>query len=156
MSSGGLRVVVLVDAQHTHELVGALTGLLRRELGEILFVYVSAPGPRAGLDMVTHRPGGGHLPPERELEIGQAEAARGQDALREAEQLAGGLAPSVRSVLAQGKPGEVVCELAARHGAGLVVVRAGGPDRPPVGPGSLGPAARFITDHSPCPVLLLR
>jgi nucleotide-binding universal stress UspA family protein len=25
-----------------------------------------------------------------------------------------------------------------------------------VGPGSLGPTARFIVDHSPCPVLLLR
>jgi hypothetical protein len=29
-------------------------------------------------------------------------------------------------------------------------------DQPPVGPKSLGPTARFVSDHSPCPVLLLR
>jgi hypothetical protein len=38
----------------------------------------------------------------------------------------------------------------------LIAIRAGGRDQPPVGPKSLGPTARFISDHGPCPVLLLR
>ncbi|MGW4227439.1 universal stress protein [Streptomyces bauhiniae] len=44
--------------------------------------------------------------------------------------------------------------VAAAEGAGLLVLaRDGDPSR--LGPHSLGPAARFIVDHAPCPVLLV-
>jgi nucleotide-binding universal stress UspA family protein len=42
----------------------------------------------------------------------------------------------------------------ATQGANLLVcARDGDPTRP--GPRSLGPAARFVVDHAPCPVLLI-
>ncbi|MET8696441.1 universal stress protein [Streptomyces bauhiniae] len=44
--------------------------------------------------------------------------------------------------------------VAAAEGAGLLVLARDG-DRSRLGPHSLGPAARFIVDHAPCPVLLV-
>ncbi|MEU2160713.1 universal stress protein [Streptomyces sp. NPDC019208] len=44
--------------------------------------------------------------------------------------------------------------VAAAEGADLLVVARDG-DRGHLGPRSLGPAARFVVDHAPCPVLLV-
>jgi nucleotide-binding universal stress UspA family protein len=49
-----------------------------------------------------------------------------------------------------------VCELAKRAGVDLIAIWAGGRDQPGEGPKHLGPTARFVSDHSPCPVLLVR
>ncbi|GGZ84316.1 universal stress protein [Streptomyces echinoruber] len=42
----------------------------------------------------------------------------------------------------------------AAEGAGLLVLARDG-ERRRLGPHSLGPAARFVVDHAPCPVLLV-
>lgn len=52
----------------------------------------------------------------------------------------------------QGRPEREVT--AAAQAAGLLVVARDG-DRTHAGPKSLGPAARFVVDHAPCPVLLV-
>ncbi|MET8948929.1 universal stress protein [Streptomyces sp. NPDC004542] len=44
--------------------------------------------------------------------------------------------------------------VAACEGAALLVLARDG-DRARLGPHSLGPAARFVVDHAPCPVLLV-
>jgi nucleotide-binding universal stress UspA family protein len=44
--------------------------------------------------------------------------------------------------------------VAAAAGADLLIVARDG-DRSRLGPKSLGPAARFVVDHAPCPVLLV-
>ncbi|MEW1912090.1 universal stress protein [Kitasatospora sp. NPDC085895] len=44
--------------------------------------------------------------------------------------------------------------VAAAEGADLLVLARDG-DRTHLGPRSLGPAARFVVDHAPCPVLLV-
>ncbi|MFJ5213545.1 universal stress protein [Streptomyces sp. NPDC088354] len=44
--------------------------------------------------------------------------------------------------------------VAAAEGAELLVLARDG-DRSHLGPHSLGPAARFVVDHAPCPVLLV-
>jgi nucleotide-binding universal stress UspA family protein len=44
--------------------------------------------------------------------------------------------------------------VAAARDAGLLVVARDG-DRTRLGPRSLGPPARFVVDHAPCPVLLV-
>ncbi|KQV14604.1 MULTISPECIES: universal stress protein [unclassified Kitasatospora] len=44
--------------------------------------------------------------------------------------------------------------VAATAGADLLVLARDG-DRTHLGPRSLGPAARFVVDHAPCPVLLV-
>lgn len=151
-----LRIAVLVDGLHTAEVFRALAPLVRLGDAELLLVYVRSASSRAGLEMVSRRPGHGTLPPHRRDEIVHAEVAGGADALDEAAEIARRHAASVESVQLEGDAGRAVCELAARRRIDLVVVRAGGRDRPPLGPASLGPTARFVADHCAAPVLLLR
>jgi nucleotide-binding universal stress UspA family protein len=149
-------LLVLVDGLHNEETFAALSRLVGLQDAAVLLVFVRSPGPRAGLDLVRRRPGGHRLPPHREHELSQAELEAGAGALVEAERLARASAASVETMQVSGEPGRTVCELAARRNVDLVVIRAGGRDRPPLGPGSLGPTARYVTDHSPAPVLLVR
>lgn len=151
-----MRVLVLVDGFHIAGLIASLTRLLSLDSAELLLLYVQGPGPRAGLDLVRRRPGGHQLPPHRERELAQAELEGSADALAEAEKLARRLARNVESIQVRGEPGRAVCDVAARHGVDLIVIRSRGRDQPRLGPWSLGPTAQLIADHSPCPVLLLR
>ncbi len=151
-----MRVLVLVDGQHAREILAALAHLISLRETELVLVHVQGPIPRDGLDLLQDRPGGRRLPPQRERELVEAEAEGSTNALAEADQLARSLGAAVETAQVRGEPGRAVCELARSARVDLVAVRAGGPDQPPVGPKSLGPTARFISDHSPCPVLLLR
>ncbi|MHB8587498.1 MAG: universal stress protein [Candidatus Dormibacteraceae bacterium] len=151
-----MRVLVLVDGFHTGELGESLARLLRLDEADLLLVYVQGPDPRAGLDLVRHRPGGHRLSPHRERELDQAEFESSADAIAEAEKLARPLAATVETMEVRGEPGRAICDIAARKRVDLIAIRAGGGDQPAVGPKSLGPVARFVTDHSPCPVLLMR
>jgi nucleotide-binding universal stress UspA family protein len=55
-----------------------------------------------------------------------------------------------------GEPGREICAVAQAVQAGLVVLFASLRRPTHAGPGSIGHTARFVLDHSPCPVLLLR
>ncbi len=61
------------------------------------------------------------------------------------------------SAIARGRPGHTIVERAAERRADCVVVgvRAAAV-RVAADPHSLGHAARFVVDHAPCPVLLVR
>ncbi|TMF36121.1 MAG: universal stress protein [Chloroflexi bacterium] len=153
---GAMRVLVLINGLHTRELFDPLERLLQLDEAELLLVYVRGPGPRAGLDLVRHGPGGRPLPPRRERELADAELAGSASALAEAELRANAMVGTVKSIQLDGEPGRAVCDVAARERVDLIVIRAGGRDQPPIGTRSLGPVGRFVVDHSPCPVLLLR
>lgn len=156
MGAVRMRVLVLVDGLHTHELLESLARLLNLQDAEMLLVHVQGPGARAGLDMLQHQPGGHRRPPPRERDLVEAEEMGSTAALAEAEAAARLLAAAVETAQVRGEPGPAVCELARSAGVDLIAIRAGGRDQPSVGPKSLGPTARFVSDHSPCPVLLLR
>jgi nucleotide-binding universal stress UspA family protein len=55
-----------------------------------------------------------------------------------------------------GEPGREICAAATAWSADLVVLRASRHTRPEPGPRSVGHTARFVVDHAPCPVLLIR
>jgi nucleotide-binding universal stress UspA family protein len=55
-----------------------------------------------------------------------------------------------------GEPGREICAAAIAWSADLVVLRASHRSRPEPGPRSVGHTARFVLDHAPCPVLLIR
>ena len=151
-----MRVLVLVDGLHSAEVLDAIAGIVRLEEAELLLAYVPFVGPRSGLDILSRRPGRRPPPPHRRAELLQAEDSSAEEAIAEALTLAGRYTTSVETVRIAGEPGRAVCRLAEQRNVDLVAVRVSGPDRPPLGPGSLGPVARFITDHCPSPVLLLR
>ena len=150
------KIAVLVDGVHTRELLEGIERAVGLDGAELILVYVHGRGPRAGLEMVRHRPGGVGMPAQRRAVITEAEKARAASALDEAERLAADGGASSRVVEVEGEAGPALCEVAAAERADVVAIRAGGTDAPPTGPRSLGPVARFVVDHARCPVLLLR
>lgn len=150
------RVLILVDGLHTRDLIDAVARAIGLDGAAVLLLYVHPVAARAGLEMPGRRPGGHRLPPHRLREVEEAEHQSGAEALAEAAGAVREVAVDVETTEVRGDAGKLVCDSASRWRADVVVVRAGGRDRPPVGPASLGPAARFITDHAPCAVLVTR
>lgn len=142
-----MKILVLIDGLHTREMLAALEDLVDLRRADLILAYVRGPGPRASLEMLRRRPGRHPIPPHRDRELKEAEVTVGEDALAEAEGLARATAPVVETVQVVGEAGRAVCELASARGVDMIVVRAGR---------RLGPAAHFVADHSPGPVLLLR
>jgi nucleotide-binding universal stress UspA family protein len=106
-------------------------------------VSAAARGAYAGLLGRGHP----HRDPGRRLE--QLAAASAEELLRAAAEHLG--RPSTRLDRAGRIEREVV--VVAQNADLLILARDG--DRSRLGPRSLGPAARFVVDHAPCPVLLV-
>jgi nucleotide-binding universal stress UspA family protein len=90
-----------------------------------------------------------------------AEEAPGQATLAEAvvaARDAGAQVTSLVTRLERGRPEQVIVAQARELGADLIALRPREhPESiPPIGPPSIGHTARYVVDHAPCPVLLLR
>lgn len=128
----------------------------------LLLVYVVDEEQREGL--LGHLGGLGRRlePPERHVEaMAEAEDQAGAMSIRRARQaaLAGGVEPGhIEQRLVRGRPEHVIVELAEQEQCRLIVLRAKDEVkvRIPRGPASIGHVARFIIDHAPCDVLVLR
>lgn len=97
----------------------------------------------------------GHPPPPHLDTRTRAAESRGSDAiLGDAALVLGGAAGTE---VGRGRPERSIVEHAAQAGASLVIVgcRPGELTTPPE-PHSVGHVARFVLDHAPCPVLLVR
>jgi len=66
--------------------------------------------------------------------------------------------PNAETFQRQGRPEREIVNVAAEWRADLVILcpRAEYGGKPTIGPESLGHVARFVVDHAPCPVLLVR
>jgi len=125
-------------------------------------IHVTDEGPRHELELQRlRRPGhgpaappGGSLPPDQERRLRQAESMGEQAILAEAGTAIGG---DPASTALRGRPEREIVAHAAKIGAAMVAVGARPHESPtPAGPHSLGHVARFVVDHAPCPVLLVR
>ncbi len=164
-SEDGVQVVLIaVAGGETHDFWRALSPLLPPAVSvELLHVVDEQPRREIGLQRL-RRPGhgplptnaeGDHLPPDRERRIEQAETA-GQQAILDAAAAALGRRAGARSVRF-GRPEREIVAHAVEHGIGLVVLGARPYESPtPSGPHSIGHVARFVVDHAPCPVLVVR
>jgi nucleotide-binding universal stress UspA family protein len=126
------RVLVWVAPAGWEACVDAAKALPDAEL-TLIQVAEAPPGPPGGL--LGRRPPPHELPPVDDL-LDDAAARLGRPAAR--------LAPA-------GRPEHAVVEAAA--GFDLLVLSR---TNTQIGPHSLGHAARFVVDHAPCAVLLVR
>jgi nucleotide-binding universal stress UspA family protein len=96
--------------------------------------------------------------PEREIvniaAEWQAEHAAAEDILNEGLRYL----PNAETLQRQGRPEREIVNIAAEWQADLVILcpRAEYGGKPTIGPKSVGHVARFVVDHAPCPVLLVR
>jgi nucleotide-binding universal stress UspA family protein len=133
---------------------------------ELYLLHVIDSGPRLTLEDYLHRPGAMRRPPpppplptpETQHPIDAAEQAAGMAAMEEARQEAERAGFQIKIESQKGRPEQVIVQMAQSWGCELIVIHAseGSHGRPTIGPESVGHTARFVLDHAPCDVLLLR
>ena len=77
--------------------------------------------------------------------------------MKEALDAAQALGLNATTRLARGDPNQTIVGIAQGQNTDVIAIRAKeGRAAPRPGPGSIGHTARFVLDHAPCDVLLLR
>lgn len=150
-----MRVLCCLDGNNVEQVSKATAMLSTSESPTLALLYVIDTGPREDLDRTRERflrrPG---APAFREQEMRQTEAGAARETLEE------GLRrfPGAEALERQGRPEREIVNAAAEWGADLVMIgaRTEYSPRPAIGPKSVGHVARFVLDHAPCPVLLIR
>ena len=150
-----MRVLCCLDGTNVEHVSKATEMLLATQSLTFRILNVIDTGPRKDIEHTRERflrpPG---PPGSREYEMQQAEQAAAQDILNE------GLRYllNAETLQRQGRPEREIVNVAADWQADLVIIcpRAQYGDKPVIGPRSVGHVARFVLDHAPCPVLLVR
>jgi len=150
-----MRVLCCLDGNNIEQLSNALSSLVKADERTIRLLYVTDSGPheemgrkREGL-LRARRPSG----PLSER-MRQAEGVAAQDILQEGKHYF----PAAETIHREGKPEREIVQCAAEWNADLIVICPRSPEYggPTLGPKSVGHVARFVLDHAPCPVLLVR
>ena len=153
-----MAIVCAIGLRRGPQLLQRLT-LLRGSEEDLLLVHVIDAAPRQGWEQ-TSRPlhPGPHPYPERDRQMNEAEIRSGEAILAEAQAEAQRLGWIATVRLGRGNPERMLVQVAQEIGAALLVefARELPEGHPVVGPPSIGHTARFVLDHAPCPVLLLR
>ncbi|MBV9580588.1 MAG: universal stress protein [Chloroflexi bacterium] len=157
MAADRPRVLVCVDGNSARQLLAAAAPLVGRPAH---WGALHVIGTRARLDLGALRhgmPGAGRLPPHMRATIEDAGREHANVVLAAA---AAALAElqlaSDPGLVRVGEPGREICAAAIDWSADLLVLQASRQPRPEPGPRSVGHTARFVVDHAPCPVLLIR
>jgi len=151
-----MRILCCLDGTNIEQLHNAVTKFAKEQGAVFGLLYVIDAGPKAEMERtrerLLRRPGG-PLPPHVE-KIQQAEAASAQEILDEGLRYFPGAEPLQR----EGRPEREIVNCAAEWQADLIIIcpRAEYGGKPEIGPKSVGHVARFVLDHAPCPVLLVR
>jgi nucleotide-binding universal stress UspA family protein len=150
-----MRILCCLDGTNVEHISQAIAMLSVTQPLTPGVLHVIDTGPRKDIEHTRERflrpP---HPPPIREDEMRQAENASAQDILNE------GLRyfPGAETLQRQGRPEREIVNTAAEWQADLVIIcpRAEYGGKSTIGPKSVGHVARFVLDHAPCPVLLVR
>jgi len=150
-----MRVLCCLDGTNVERLSKATEMLSTAQPLSLAVIYVTDSGPRHDIEHSRERflrpptP-----PPPRECEMAEAEKTSAQDVLDEALRYL----PGAEAIQRTGRPEREIVNTAAEWQADLVLVcpRAEYHHKPAIGPKSVGHTARFVLDHAPCPVLLVR
>jgi nucleotide-binding universal stress UspA family protein len=150
-----MRVLCCLDGTNAGQVRKATEMLSAVEPQTFGLLFVTDTGPRHDIEHLRERflryPG---PPPPMEEEMRRAERASAEDILNEGS----GYFPNAETLQRQGRPEREIVNVAAEWRADLVIVcsRAIYGGTPHIGPKSVGHVARFVIDHAPCPVFLVR
>ena len=150
-----MRVLCCLDGTNIEQISKAVSALVNAEARTIGLLYVTDIAPHEEMErkrerLLRPRRPSGHL----EEQMRQAEVAAAQDILQEGLRYL----PGAETLQRQGRPEREIVNCAAEWIADLIVISPRSPrwNEPSPGPKSVGHVARFVLDHAPCPVLLIR
>ena len=150
-----MRVLCCLDGTNGEQGSKAMEMLSATQPLTLGILHVIDTGPRKDIEHTRarffRRPG---PPRSREDEMEQAELAAAQEVLNEGLRYI----PDAETFRRQGRPEREIVNIAAEWRADLVLICPRGEygGKPTIGPKSVGHVARFVLDHAPCPVLLVR
>jgi len=150
-----MKALCCLDGTNLMQISNALKTMLRSDALTIGFIYVIDTGPHGEME---RQRGRFMRPPDmlpgRREQMRQAEESSAQDILNEGEQAF----PGAQSLLRTGRPEREIVNSAAEWNADVILIcpRTTYGNKPAIGPKSVGHVARFVLDHAPCPVLLVR
>jgi nucleotide-binding universal stress UspA family protein len=155
-----MHVLCAIGTQGGPELIRRMLEVIGPQ-HELHLLHIIDTGPRRTFDEYLHRPGPLHHPPpppSHEAQIDEAEQEAGKAALEEASQAAERAGFHIQTDIQRGKPEQIIVQSAYSWQCELIAIQAseGTQGRPHIGPESVGHTARFVLDHAPCDVLLLR
>lgn len=149
-----MRVLCCLDGTNSEHIRMALSTITTNER-TIALLYVTDTGPHGEME----RKREGLLrsrQPSRPLSerMRQTETAVAQDILQEGQRSI----PDAETLHREGRPEREIVNCAAAWLADLILIcpRSHYDGKPEIGPKSVGHVARFVLDHAPCPVLLVR
>jgi nucleotide-binding universal stress UspA family protein len=150
-----MRVLCCLDGTNIEQITHALTTLLHSDTQAVGLLYVTDQGPHEEMERLRMR----HLRPHelrgpRREQMQQAEQAASQDILNEGQRFI----PGSELLSREGRPEREIVNCAVEWNTDLIMIcpRSPGGTALPPGPKSVGHIARFVLDHAPCPVLLIR
>lgn len=150
-----MRILCCLDGTNIEQVHKAISTMLRVDALTIGIIYVIDSGPHGEIERQRERfLRRAELPAHRREQMQQAESTAAQGILEEG----GRYFPGAESIRKEGKPEREIVNTADQWGADLIVICPRSPQSagPPLGPKSVGHVARFVLDHAPCPVLLVR
>jgi len=133
----------------------AVASLLPADTATIGLLYVTDTLPHDEMERRRERAlRPRHTGPLRNERLRQAEQYAVQDILEEGKRSF----PNAETLHREGRPEREIVQLAAEWYADVIVICPRAPtwDGPRMGPKSVGHVARFVLDHAPCLVLLVR
>jgi nucleotide-binding universal stress UspA family protein len=152
-----MRVLCCLDGFNIDQMSRAVSSMLRTDTLSLGIIYVIDAGPQGEMERQRERRfRTAPLSPMRKDQMQQAEQLAAQEILDEGIRYL----PGAEQLLKAGRPEREIVANAATWRAELIVIcpRSPNPNKPsaPTGPRSVGHVARFVLDHAPCPVLLIR
>jgi nucleotide-binding universal stress UspA family protein len=150
-----MKILCCLDGTNIETMKNAFTTMLRSDDLTIGLIYVTDTGPHGEMERQRERflrpPS---LLPGRFAQMRQAEESSAQDILEEGERAF----PGAERIHRTGRPEREIVNAAAEWNADLILIcpRTVYDDKAAIGPKSVGHVARFVLDHAPCPVLLVR
>ena len=150
-----MRVLCCVDGTNIEQVRQAVEALLSPETRAMGVLYVTDTGPQEEMERHRERllrpP---HPPLPRREQMRQAEDVLAQEILEEGRRSLG----DAEMLRRTGRPEREIVQAAVAWQADVIVICARSPQEGslPPGPKSVGHVARFVLDHAPCPVLLIR
>ncbi len=150
-----MRILCCLDGTNVEKIGQSVERLLQRETRTIGILYVTDSEPELQMELNRNRflRSPRHAPPGQ-TRMREAEERNVQEILNEGSQHLIGAEQQKRT----GRPEREIVQFAEEWQADLLLICAHSQrrDRPGIGPKSVGHVARFVLDHAPCPVLLIR
>jgi nucleotide-binding universal stress UspA family protein len=150
-----MRILGCLDGTNTAQIQQAIAELINTSERVIGLIYVIDSGPRDEIgrkrEQLLRPPG---ISSRHAGKMQAAEIATAQDILHEGSVVF----PDAELLQQEGRPEREIVNVAASWQANIIVISAHSRYHagPPIGPRSVGHTARFVLDHAPCSVLLVR